>query len=54
MMLHHWHRAIFESLNESLDAERPYGIFGKPYLWSQSSRVSRKQITRGQLPVPYA
>jgi len=46
MMVHHWHRAVYESLNESLDAERPYGIFGKPYLWSQSTRISRKRITR--------
>lgn len=51
MMSHHWHRAIFEALNESLDSERPYGAFGKPYLWSKSSRVSKKVITRALLPV---
>ena len=28
-----WHRGIYESWNEFLDCERPYGINGKPYEW---------------------
>ena len=26
-----WHRCIFESFNECLDYERPFGVEGKPY-----------------------
>jgi hypothetical protein len=40
--LNFWHRCIFESFNECLDYERPFGIEGKPYEWVTNTRVFRK------------
>lgn len=37
-----WHRCIFESYNECLDYERPYGIEGKPYEWTLETKIFRK------------
>jgi hypothetical protein len=36
-----WHRCIFESYNECLDYERPYGIEGKPYQWVTETKMMR-------------
>lgn len=36
-----WHRCIFESYNECLDYERPYGVEGKPYEWTTTTKVFR-------------
>ena len=33
---HIHHKALFDSLNEWLDAERPFGIWGKPFPWRTS------------------
>jgi hypothetical protein len=37
-----WHRCIFESFNECLDYERPYGIEGKPYDWVTEAKIFRR------------
>lgn len=36
------HYALFESLNEALDASRPYQNKGEPMPWSKSTRVVKK------------
>lgn len=35
------HYALFESLNEALDAERPYKSKGEPMPWSKNTRTVR-------------
>ena len=44
-----WHRCIFESYNECLDYERPFGVEGKPYEWSQERKLMRP-VGLTQLP----
>lgn len=39
---HIHHKALFDSLNESLDAERPYGIWGLPFPWKTTHKNKRK------------
>lgn len=37
-MTHVHHKAIFDSLNEILDFERPFGIWGKPFPWKKKTK----------------
>lgn len=32
------HKALFDSLNESLDIERPFGLWGTPFPWKTSHK----------------
>lgn len=41
-----WNRCIFESYNECLDFERPFGVEGRPYDWLKERRVFRP-VQRG-------
>lgn len=43
-----WHRGIFESYNECLDYQRPYGIEGKPYEWITETKIM-KTIKRNKI-----
>lgn len=43
-----WHRGIFESYNECLDYQRPFGIEGKPYEWVTETKMM-KPIKRQQI-----
>jgi len=36
------HYALFESINEALDASRPYQSKGEPMPWSKNTRVVKK------------
>jgi hypothetical protein len=36
-ILHIHNKALFDSLNEFMDHERPFGIWGKPFPWKKSS-----------------
>ena len=36
---HIHHKAVFDGLNEWLDIERPFGIWGKPFPWKTSSKT---------------
>jgi hypothetical protein len=40
-VLHIHNKALFDSLNEFLDHERPYGIWGKPFPWKNTSSFPR-------------
>lgn len=40
--LHIHHKALFDSINEMLDHERPYGVWGKPFPWKKSLSIERK------------
>ena len=42
------HYAVFESLNDALDASRPYQNKGEPMPWSKSTRVVRKVESEAQ------
>ena len=37
-----WHRSIFETFNECLDYERPFGMTGAPYRWITEPKLGRK------------
>lgn len=41
-----WHRCIFESFNECLDYERPYGLDGKPYDWITHKKAFRQVLRK--------
>lgn len=36
-ILHIHNRALFDSLNEFLDQERPFGIWGTPFPWKKAA-----------------
>jgi hypothetical protein len=36
-ILHIHNKALFDSLNEFMDHERPFGIWGKPFPWKKCS-----------------
>jgi hypothetical protein len=36
------HKAIFDALNEMLDFERPFGIWGKPFPWKKRNDKEKK------------
>ena len=40
-ILHIHNRALFDSLNEFMDHERPYGIWGAPFPWKKSASFTR-------------
>ena len=42
------HYSVFESLNEALDAYRPYQNKGEPMPWSKSTRVVKQVETEAQ------
>lgn len=35
-------KALFDCLNEMLDHERPYGVWGKPFPWKKVLSLDRK------------
>lgn len=39
---HILNKALFDALNEMLDHERPYGIWGKPFPWKKVISIDRK------------
>jgi len=41
-VLHIHNKALFDALNEFLDQQRPFGIWGKPFPWKKSSTFSHK------------
>lgn len=40
--LHIHNKALFDSVNEMLDHERPYGVWGKPFPWKKTMNIDRK------------
>lgn len=40
-MEHVHHKAIFDCLNEYLDLERPYGMWGIPFPWKTTHKNNR-------------
>ena len=40
------HYALYETLNEALDMERPYQYKGEPMPWSKNTRMARQKITK--------
>jgi hypothetical protein len=40
--LHINNKALFDSLNEMLDHERPYGVWGKPFPWKKSLSIDKQ------------
>lgn len=39
-IIHIHNKAIFDCLNESLDQERPFGMWGAPFPWKVTSKFS--------------
>lgn len=37
--MHIHNKAIFDCVNESLDQERPYGLWGKPFPWKKAIKT---------------
>jgi hypothetical protein len=36
--IHIHNKSIFDALNESLDKQRPYGVWGEPFSWKKTAK----------------
>ena len=43
--IHIHNKAIFDAMNETLDRERPYGVWGQPFPWKRAAKFSLSRNT---------
>lgn len=57
--IHIHNKAIFDALNETLDKERPFGVWGEPFQWKNIAKfyhirdASAKNVVIGSCRILY-
>ena len=51
--IHIHNKAIFDALNETLDKERPFGVWGEPFSWKKTAKFYHERDTSSKNVIFY-